>query len=133
VRAQAGVDARGAQVVGEGRPARGGGQAERRQPLLAERRLGDRREHPGGDERGPRADRVALVNDDPQPALRGTPRDAEPDRPRADDGYIETALGLCGQEDPSLRRHDPDQVQRSAAGVPPSQPGERAPVRCGPW
>ena len=92
VRAQAGVGPGGAQVLRERGPARGAGEPERRQPLLAERRLGDRREHAGGDVRRARADRVALVDDDAPAALRGAPGDAQPDRPRADDGEIETRL-----------------------------------------
>ncbi len=59
---------------------------ELEQRALAELRLGDRREHPGGDVPGPG---LARVDDDgPQPALGGAPGARETDRPSAGDGDL---------------------------------------------
>ena len=58
-----------------------------------------------------------------QPAPRGVPRAREADRTAADDGDVR--LGLLHRQNwltPSLRRHDPDQVRRSAPRWRPLSP-----------
>ena len=50
------------------------------------------------------------------------------DKALADDGYVVLLRLRSHCVPPSLRRHHPDQVRRSAACVPPSQPDRRAPV-----
>ena len=72
-----------------------GAQAELEQRVLAELRLGDRREHARGDVPGARLARVEHA--DAQPALRGAPCAREADRPAADDGDVRLGMlhGHC--------------------------------------
>ena len=87
---------------------------------LAELRLGDRREHAGGD--APGAVLAGVEHDRAQAALGGAPGDGEADDAAADDGDV-VVLGLrwrCAL--PSLRRYYPDQVRRSAARCRPLSP-----------
>ena len=57
-----------------------------------------------------------------QAALGRSPRDGEADDATADDGYV-VLLGLRRHcVPPSLRRHHPDQVRRSAAWCRPLSP-----------
>ena len=125
--AQSGIAAGGLLELGaEGGEAGGRAEAEVEQRLLAELRLGDRGEHAGGV--APRAVLGGVEHERAQAALRRAPGDGEADDAAADDGYV-VLLGLRRHcVPPSLRRHHPDQVRRSAAWVPPSQPVRRAPV-----
>ena len=101
-------------------------EAEVEQLALAELQLGDGREHAGGV--APRAVLAGVEHERAQAALGRAPRHGEADDAPADDGYV-VLLGLRRHcVPPSLRRHHPDQVRRSAACVPPSQPVRRAPV-----
>ena len=86
---------------------------------LARVGLGDRREHPRGEVRRAAAELSALEHAHRRPALRGAPRDGEPDDAPADDddvGLDDWVLRHCT----SLRRHDPDQLL--TVGMTPSQP-----------
>ncbi len=103
--------------VGE---AGGGAQAEVEQRLLAELGLGDGREHAGGV--APGAVLAGVEHERAQAALGGAPRHGEADDAPADDGYV-VLLGLRRHcVPPSLRRHHPDQVRRSAAWCRPLSP-----------
>ena len=68
----------------------GGAQAQLEQRVLAELRLGDRREHARGDLPGARIAGVEHAH--AQPALGGAPRARESDRPAAD--YGDVRLGM---------------------------------------
>ena len=101
------------------------------QLLLAEVRLGHRREHARGHADGARARtrrarRTAPSARPARPATR-TPGRRCPRRPRRGRRRFASALLDCSLH--CLRRHYPDQVPRSAAAVPPSQPDCPAPVR----
>ena len=117
------------ELGGEGGEPGGGAQAELQQRVLAEARLGDGREHPGGD--APGAGLAGVEHGDAQAGLRGAPRGRQPDRAAADDGDVR--LGLSHHHDccaPSLRRHDPDQVRRSAPRWRPLSPAAGSRMWC---
>ena len=95
-------------------------EAEAEQLALAELQLGDRREHAGGV--APRAVLARVEHERAQAALGRAPRHGEADDAPADDGYV-VLLGLRRHcVPPSLRRHHPDQVRRSAAWCRPLSP-----------
>ena len=82
------------QLLDEGVVAVERGAAEREQPALADARLADRREHAGGDARGPAREHVALQHDRPQAALLRAPRDGEAGDSAAHDGDVEAIGGV---------------------------------------
>ena len=90
--------------------------------LLAEVRLGHRREHSRGHVRGAGARLAgAIDHEHGQAAPAGAPGASEADQAGADhDGVVAC---VPRQFNHSLRRHYPGQVRRSAAPQPPSQPG----------
>ena len=97
--------------------------AEAEQRVLAELRLGHRRQHAGGDVPG--AGLAGVEHGDAQAALRRAPRASRgrsARRRRRTRPHAPPTLRA-----PSLRRHDPDQVRRSAARCRPLSPS-RAPV-----
>ena len=126
-RAQLRVDARrGGQLGAEARVRGGGAHAQLEQRLLAVLELGDGREHAGGDV--PRAGLAGVEHEHAQAALGRPPRAREADRPAAHDEDVR--LALLHRHDhctPSLRRHDPDQVRRSAPRWRPLQPDRGLP------
>ena len=79
------------QLGAEGGEAARGAQPEREQGVLAELRLGDRREHAGGV--APGAVLAGVEHDRAQAVLRGPPGDGQADDAAADDGYV-VVLGL---------------------------------------
>ena len=115
---------------------RGAAQPELEQRALAELRLGDGREHAGGDVPG--AGLAGVDHHGAQAAPGGAPRAREADRPAADDGDVGVGPALMPLVAiPSLRRYDPDQVRRSAARAALSArsrapvPLDRRPMRTG--
>ncbi len=71
------------------------GAAEREQPALADTRLADRGEHPGGHVRRAAREPVALQHDRAQAALPRAPRHREAGDAAAHDGDVE-AIGWLG-------------------------------------
>ena len=104
-------------------PALAPGQAQPQRRLLAEVGLGHRREHPGGDPRRAGARLVrALHHEHRQAAAAGAATRWRGRRGRRRSPR-RRSVSFAASSSPSLRRHYPVQVPRSAAPQPPSQPG----------
>ena len=114
-----------AELGAEGLEALGAAQPELEQRSLAEVRLGDRREHPGGDApRRPRLLAGGVEHGDAQAALGGAPRGREADGAAADDDDVGGARLARYHEriflpTPAL----PGSGSTVGGLVPPSQPG----------
>ena len=111
------------ELRGKARPKGPPLEVEGQERLLAEVGLGHGREHPRGDAGRARARRVALDDEHRYACLRRSPRTRQSDDsgPHHDE-VVGASLRPCSMHVLYLRRHYPDQVLRSAAVSPPSQP-----------